>query len=197
MNGPMKEWDALSADWREQSVPAIDVDALRAEATRQGRRLRVVLVLETAFAVLVIAMLAWLARRDPSPVHAWLFGGLAAFLVPYQAYMLWLRRREWREAGLDAAALVEVELRRCDTTEHYWRVGMWGALAIWGVVYGLMMAGLLAGWPRGEVAGLVGATLGNIIVLPLMGLYGLWRCRDARARRRRLLGLRRQLGGLE
>lgn len=197
MNGPMKDWDALSADWREQAVPAIDVEALRAEATRQGRRLRWVLVLETGFAILMVVALAWLAWRDPSPVHAWLFGGIAAFLVPYQAYMLWLRRREWSEAGLDAEALVEVELRRCDTTEHYWRVGMWAALALWGVVYGLMLAGLRGGWAMGEVAGLVGATLGNVIMLPLIGVYGLWRCRDARLRRRRLLVLRRQLRGLE
>ena len=50
MNGPMKDWDAMGSDWRDQAVPTIDVDALRAEATQQGRRLRRTLVLETLLA---------------------------------------------------------------------------------------------------------------------------------------------------
>lgn len=195
MNGPMKDWDAMAADWREQAVPAIDVEALRAEAGQQGRRLRRMLVLETAFAALVVAFVAWIALRPgASTLDTWLFGGLGVFLVPYQAYVLWLRRREWSEAGLDVHALLDVELRRCATTLHYWRVGMWAAVGLWLLVFALLMVGIHAGWPDRDVGGLLGATLGNVVALPLIGLYGLRRSRLARERRERLLGLRAQLG---
>ena len=195
MNGPMKDWDAMAADWREQAVPAIDVDALRAEARQQGRRLRRMLVLETVFAAVVVGFVAWLALRpEAERLDTWLFGGLGAFLVPYQAYVLWLRRREWREDGLGVQALLDVELRRCTTTLHYWRVGMWTAVGLWLAVYAVLVAGMQLGWPAREVASLLGATLGNVIALPLVGLYGLRRSRLARERRERLLGLRAQLG---
>ena len=47
MNGPIKDWDTLGSEWRGQAVPTLDVEALRTEATRQGRRLRLTLVGET------------------------------------------------------------------------------------------------------------------------------------------------------
>lgn len=114
--------------------------------------------------------------------------------MPYQAYVLWLRRREWSEAGLDVHALLDVELRRCATTLHYWRVGMWAAVGLWLLVFALLMVGIHEGWPDRDVGGLLGATLGNVVGLPLIGLYGLRRSRLARERRERLLGLRAQLG---
>lgn len=194
MNGPMKDWDALGSQWREQAVPAIDVDALRDEAGRQGRRLRWTLVAETLLAAFVTLFLGWIALRgDAVPMERWLFGGLALSMIPYQAYVLWRRRHDWSEAGLDAGGLLALELRRCDGTEHYWRFGMWSVLVLWLVVYVVLLAGIQGDWPDRQVSGLLGAVAANVLLVPLIGLYGLWRCRAARARRKRLLALREQL----
>lgn len=196
MNGPMKDWDTLGSQWREQVVPVIDVDALRAEAGRQGRRLRRTLVAETLLAVFALVFLGWIALREGAvPMETWLFGGLALSMIPYQAYVLWRRRHDWSEAGLDAGGLLALELRRCDNTEHYWRFGMWSVLALWLVIYAVLLAGIFGDWPRPQVAGLFGATVANVVMVPAIGLYGLLRCRAARARRQRLLSLREQLGG--
>lgn len=196
MNGPMKDWDALGSQWREQAVPTIDVEALRGEAGRQGRRLRLTLVAETLLAVFVVVFLGWVAlREDAAPMETWLFGGLALSMIPYQAYVLWRRRHDWNEQGLDAGGLLELELRRCDNTEHYWRFGMWSVLVMWTVVYAVLLAGIHGNWPDRQVSGLLGATAVNVVLVPVIGLYGLWRCRGARARRRRLQALREQLRG--
>lgn len=196
MNAPMKDWDALGSDWREQAVPAVDVEALRAEASRQGRRLRRTLVAETAMAVLALVLLGWIAlHEDAAPIERWLFGAMALSMIPYQAYVLWRRRHDWSEAGLDAEALLELELRRCAGTEHYWRFGMWSVLVLWLVFYAVLMAGLHGDWPREQVSGLIGATGSQVVMIPLIGVYGLARCRDARLRRERLLALRGQLRG--
>ena len=81
MNGPMKDWDAMGSDWRGQAVPAIDVEALRAEATQQGRRLRRTIVLETAFAALATLLIGWIAfQPDAEPMETWLFGTLTVLI---------------------------------------------------------------------------------------------------------------------
>jgi hypothetical protein len=196
MNGPMKDWDAMGSDWRGQAVPTIDVDALRAEAAQQGRRLRRMLVLETLFAALTVLLVGWIAfQPDATPMETWLFGGLALLIVPYQAYVLWLRRREWSESGLDVEALVDVESRRCTTTLHYWRLGLWSVLGIWVLVYVVMLMGMQAMWSGDQVGGLVGATLANLVLIPIIGLYGFRRCTLARERLEKLAGLREQLRG--
>ena len=190
-----QDWAALSADWRSQESPGIDVEALRAEATRRGRTLRRVLALEIVFSALVAVMCAYIALQPRADgFERWLFGGLGVFVVVYQAYMVWLRRREWSEAGLDASALLEVELRRCATTLHYWRLGMWLSLAIWVGLFGLWLYALQAGWPDQRVGGLMGGLLANVVLLPALGVYGLWRSRQARARCQRLRALRELLG---
>lgn len=196
MNGPIKDWDSLGSEWREQIVPAVDVEALREEATRQGRRLRWTLVAETALAALATLMLGWIALREGAlPAERWLFGALALSMIPYQGYVLWRRRHDWSEAGLDAEALVELELRRCAGTEHYWRFGMWSVLVFWVLIFAMLMAGLHGDWPIEQVSGLVGALGANLVMIPLIGIYGLARCGGARQRRERLLALRQQLRG--
>ena len=190
MNGAMQEWSALSEDWRGQELPALDIEALRAEATRQGRRLRRVLVLETVFAALVVAWMFSLALRPGADAFEfWLFGGLGAFLVPYQAYFVWMRRREWSEAGLDGEALLALEQRRCRTTRRYWRLGMWMALALWVGLFFLMMSGMRAMWPDAHVGGLFYGLLANLVFMPAMGGYGVWRSNGARDRCARLAEL--------
>ena len=196
MSEAMREWRALSEDWRGQEVPGLDLEALRAEAGRQGRRLRRVLVLETAFAAAAIAFMLWIALRPGADAFEfWLFGGLGLFLVPYQAYFVWMRRREWSVAGLDGEALLDLEQRRCRTTRRYWRIGMWAGVAIWLGLFGLLMVGMEQMWRDAHVGGLLGGLLANVVVIPLMGAYGVWRSNGARDRCARLAELRALLRG--
>lgn len=194
MNGAMQEWSVLSEDWRGQEQSTLDLEALRAEAARQGRRLRRVLVLETVFAALVVVWMFSIALRpDADAFEFWLFGGVGASLVPYQAYFVWMRRREWSEAGLDGEALLALEQRRCLTTQRYWRLGMWAGLVLWAGLFGLMMVGMQAMWRDAHVGGLYYGLLANLVFIPAMGAYGVWRSRGARRRCERLAKLRELL----
>ena len=47
----------------------------------------------------------------------------------------------------------------------------------------------------GVAAILMGGVLANVVVIPLMGLYGVWRSRGARRRRARLQALQAELAG--
>lgn len=194
MNGPMKDWESMGSDWRGQDVPRIDVDALRAEAGRQGRRLRVTLVLETLLAFLVVVVMGWAAlRADAKPIEQWVFGGLALVMVPYQAYVVWLRRREWSEAGLEVDALIDIERRRCITTLHYWRFGMYSVLALWLVLYAALWFAMLWGDSQELVSDLLAMQFGAAFSVPVVGAYGVRRCRLARERCQRLAALEEQL----
>ena len=188
-----KDWDALSAAWQQQDAPAIDVEALRREASRRGRTLRRTVWLETGFTALVVAMCTLIALAPGSDgFERALFGTLAGLMVAYQAYMVWLRRREWSETGLDATALLDLELRRCETTLYYWRFGMWSVLVLWLGLFAFWLWLLAQDGEASRAAGLVGGLYINVLVIPAMGLYGLWRSNQARRRRGRLLALREQ-----
>ena len=190
-----KDWDALSAAWQQQEAPAIDVEALRREAERRGRILRRTVWLESVFTPLVVGACVLIALSvDRHPYERGIFGALALLMTVYQGYMVWLRRREWSEAGLDAAALVELELRRCATTLYYWRFGMWSVLVLWIGLYAFWLAALAQSGPGPRVDGLMGGLYINVLVIPAMGVYGLWRSRQARQRRERLRALREQAG---
>lgn len=194
MNVPMKDWESMGSDWRGQDVPRIDVDALRAEAGRQGRRLRIMLVLETLLAVVTVVFLAWVAlRANAKPVESWVAGSLALFMIPYQAYVVWLRRREWSEAGLGVEALIDIEQRRCTTTLHYWRFGMYSVLGLLLALHAAMWVAMVWGDSAELVHDLLNMQVGAAVTMPFVGLYGVHRCRLARERCQRLAALAEQL----
>jgi hypothetical protein len=189
-----QDWTALAADWRAQETPSIDLDAIRAEAERRGRGLRWVIGIEIAFTALVVlacVIIALAPRSDRAEVL--LFSGLAVALVAYQGLMVWIRRRDLADVGRDALSLVERELHRARTVLRYWRWGMWSSLALWLCIYVLLLFGLSSDWPASRMAGLLGATAANVLVFPAMGLYGWWRCTQARGRLLRFGALREQL----
>lgn len=189
-----QDWTALAADWQRQDTPAIDVEAIRDEAERRSRSLRRVIWLEVAFAVLVVALCVQIALSPRSDsVQTMVFGAMAAFLVVYQALMVWIRRRDLADAGRDALSLVDREIQRARTVLRYWRWGMWSALLLWLGIYALMLHGMAADWPPRRVGGLLGGTVINVLVFPAMGVYGWWRCSQARARLLRFAALRDQL----
>ena len=189
-----QDWSAMAADWQRQDTPAIDVEAIREEAGRRSRGLRRVIWLEVAFAVLVVGVCVQIALSPRSdPVETLIFGAMSVFLVLYQALMVWIRRRDLADAGRDALSLVDREIQRANTVLRYWRGGMWTALLMWLGIYALMLYGMSAGWPERRVGGLLGGTAINVLVFPAMGLYGWWRCSQARARLARFTALRDQL----
>ncbi|KFL37555.1 hypothetical protein [Arenimonas donghaensis] len=186
-----KDWDALSATWQQQATQTIDVEALRREAVRRGRTLRLTVWLETGLTALVVLVCAVVALAPSSDAfERGLFAGLAVLMTAYQAYMVWLRRREWSEAGLDATALLDLELRRCATTLYYWRFGMWSVLGLWLALFGAWLWMIGQPDPNASAEGLMGGLYANVVVIPAIGVYGLWRSRQARRRRERLLALR-------
>jgi hypothetical protein len=189
-----QDWTALAADWRAQETPSIDLDAIRAEAERRGRGLRWIIGIEialTALVVLACVMIALNPRSDR--IEVMLFSGMAVALVAYQGLMVWIRRRDLADVGRDALSLVERELQRATTVLRYWRWGMWSGLALWLCIYVLLLFGLSSDWPASLMAGLLGATAANVLVFPAVGLYGWWRCTQARGRLVRFGALREQL----
>ena len=189
-----QDWQALSDTWRSQATPSIDMDALRREVGRQGRYLRRMLALEVGTTVLLLAFFAWvLLRPDNTLFDQLLFGSGSVVMILYQGYVLWIRRLELSDTGLDAQALLDLEIRRANTTHRYWRVGMWLGLALWLVLYAALLVRLHQGWDKGQVAGLAGGLAANVLVFPLAGLYGYRRCRQASERRVRYQKLLEQL----
>lgn len=191
---PNLDWKSLAEDWQHQPVPGLDMAALRHEVNRRGRALRWVLAGEIALTVVVV-LACGLILLDPGAgrLEQLLFSAMALFLVGYQAFMIRLRMRDLEAPGLDAPALVELEMRRCRTTLGYWRIGMWTAVGLWTVLYAVMLAGAMQDWPLRLVAGLAGGLGINVLLFPLMGLYGVWSCRRARGRLHRYQALREQL----
>jgi hypothetical protein len=189
-----QDWKALAADWQQQDTPTIDVEAIRDEAERRSRGLRRTIVVELGFALLVIVACALIALSPRSDgVETTMFAAMGVFLVVYQALMIWIRRRDLARAGSDALSLVEREIQRAQTVLRYWRWGMWSALVLWLGIYVLLLYGMASDWPLQRVSGLVGGTGVNVVVFPAMGLYGWWRCSQARARLVRFGALREQL----
>lgn len=188
------DWGSLSEAWRSQPAPGIDLDAVRREARQRGRSLRfkfwTEIVTAAVFTVCCAVIVVW---PDSDLFQRLLFGGMGLFLLGYKSFMLWLRRSELSEAGLDVQSLVDLELRRSQSTLHYWRTGMWSAVVLWTVLYVVMMIGISQGWPRHHVSGLAGGLIANILLLPACGVFGLWRCRQERARILRYRDLRDQL----
>lgn len=189
-----QDWQAMARDWQQQPSPALDIEALRLEVERRGRGIRRVVWLEVVSTILVVALCLYIAFA-PGGTRAEMvvFGGLAGGLLVYQSLMVWLRACDGGGTGHDALSLIDLEIRRATTVLRYWRWGMWTALAMWLALYGYFIAGMQLHWEGIRLTGLAGGLGINVVTFPLMGLYGWWRCRQARARLARFRSLRGQL----
>lgn len=191
---PNQDWKSLAETWQHQPVPGLDVAALGREVKRRGKALRWVIVGEIAMTVLVVlACLMILLMPDADLFEQLLFSALGLFLVGYQWFMVRLRVRDLEKPGLDALAMVDLEIRRGLTTLSYWRLGMWTGLGLWVVLYGVVLLGWQLDWSYKRVVGLGGGLAINVVLFPAMGIYGWWRCRRERARLARYHALRDQL----
>lgn len=188
------EWQALGEQWRGQAVDAVDVDALRVQVRRRGRRLRGWLALEIAATALGLGLLGWVALASGAiePAGQGIFAALAASLVAWQGWSLWIRRRQLGLDGLDAAGMLALEIERARTTVRYWRWGMWAGIALWLLVIGAVMIGTAPDSAmRGALSGTSVAI--NAILFGLCGVFAWWCGRRCRARIRVLEALRAQL----
>jgi hypothetical protein len=194
MTQPRNEWQDLAQDWLQQPAPVVDIEALRREVERRGRELRRVVWVEIGGTVLALALCLFIAFAPGSdPAETRVFGGLAAALLVYQSVIIWLRRRDLASDGRDALSLIDLEIRRATTVLRYWRWGMWSALVMWLTLYVYFIASMALGWEGVRLSGLAMGLGLNVVLFPLMGLYGWWSCRRARSRLQRFRSLREQL----
>lgn len=188
------DWQSLAAQWREQPVATIDLAALRVEARSHGRRLQLALAVEVLFTVVLVAYIgrAMLAPELPGRLLG-LFAAVILVLLGYQAWSLWIRRRQLRGPGLDARALLSLEIDRARTSIHYWRYGIWiGVLmlaALWAAVPSMVL-------PQAddELMRVIGGWLGGALATVGCAAFAWWRGRHLRARIARLQALRDELG---
>lgn len=194
MNDLQHDWQSLGEEWRGQDAPGIDIDALRAEAARRGTKLKLALGLEVATSIAVVAALAVIIGGGTEPR---LFNALCVVMtvavVAFQAWSLWIRRRQLRDEGLDAAALLALESERARTSLRYWRYGMWVGLVLWLLTCAV---GVTLAWQAGasELGRLIGGMTGGGIGLVLSALMAWYITRKARARLLQLRALQDELG---
>ena len=143
------DWQRLGEDWRTQPTIAVDIDALRAEVRKRGRRLRVALVNEVIGFALTAALCLWVLASPQRLVAPGLIVGLLVAVFGFQCWSLWIRHQQVRDSGLDATAMVDLEIARARTSLRYWRVSVWLALAMWMALYLFTMLG--GAWEAGDV----------------------------------------------
>lgn len=190
------DWQALGEDWRAQAISAIDIDALRREVHKRGRRLRWALANDLLGFAATIGLSLWamLTGRAGLP-HAVIIT-LIVTLCGFQAWSLWIRRRLVGDSGLSAAAMVELEIARARSSLHYWRVSIWLGVAIWLGLYAFV---LQDGFPLSLDHGVIVArkiivSLGVAATTGLgFALWAWWLGGRTRKRLKRMLSLREAL----
>lgn len=188
--GNGNEWSTLSQAWQAQAVSAVDVEKLRAQTRRRGRRLRWALLGEVLLTLGVLAYLlhvVWpFAKTDG---QRWLLGSMMFITLLNQGWSLWIRRRQLRDEGLDARALLSLNIERTRTSILYWGVGVWVGV--------LMMVALtfapLHVWPAAtteyELGKMAGGWVGGAAASVGCALFAWAYGRRLRARVGRLQGL--------
>jgi hypothetical protein len=190
------DWDALAADWRAQPVTVVDPEALRRDVVRRGRWLRGWLALEIVLAVVTLGICAgatwWVQPPLFSPPA---FLAVAAAVVGFQGWSLWIRRRQIRDVGLDARALLALERSRIDTSLRYWRTNAWVTVALWVALFAMLMAATGVGadeMPMTPRQAALALALNAPLVLAV-AVFAWWWSRRCRARRGRVVALQAEL----
>lgn len=190
------DWLALGEDWRAQPGSTIDVDALRAEVRRRGRRLRWAMAHDFAGFALAMGLCLWVLLSGRAGLTPAVVIGLMGVLGGFQGWSLWSRRRQMGDSGLDARAMVDLEIARARTSLRYWRVSIWLSVAIWLALYVLAMLGVWATDANADAEtahGLAGALIGAGSVGIGFAVWAWWLGRRTRARLLRLHGLRDEM----
>ena len=190
------DWEALGDDWRAQSMGTVDVDALRDEVRRRGRRLRCALISELFGFALAMAVGVWVLRSEPAGMAPAVIIGLLVVLACFQGWSLWIRRRQVRDSGLDARAMVDLEIGRARTSLRYWRVSIWLSMAMWLALYAVAMLGAWVADANADAV-LTHKLARSVVAAGSIGIgfavWAWWLGRRTSARLARLRGLRDEL----
>ena len=190
------DWLALGDDWRAQATGTVDVEALRDEVRRRGRRLRWAILHELAGFAIAMGLWAWVLVTDRAGIPVTVVIGLLVILVGFQGWSLWIRRRQVSDSGLDAKAMVDLEIARARTSLRYWRVSIWLSVAMWLMLYAAAMLGIgMVGTPADAISAdkWAGILVGAGSVGIGFGIWAWWLGRRTSARLLRLRGLRDEL----
>lgn len=195
----MHDWQSLGDEWRGQAVGKVDVEALRTEANRRGGRLRWAMLNEVVMCMVALALCAW-ALRHPARtgLAPTMVIGAMLVLVGFQAWSLWIRRRQLGDSGLDAGAMVALEIERARTSLRYWRVSTWVTAGLWAGLYAAALLDITAPEfrdprPMHPLGTWVGAQVGGAIALLGSALWAWWLGRRNRARLARLRKLQDEM----
>lgn len=195
----MRDWQSLGDEWRGQTVSRVDVNALRAEVDRRGRRLRWAMVNEVVMCIAALALCLWTLRHPgQAGIAPAVVIGAMLVLVGFQCWSLWIRRRQLGDSGLDAGAMVALEIARARTSLRYWQMSTWVALGLWGGLYAVAMLDIISPefrdprpvYPLGKWIGALGA---SAVVLLASALWAWWLGRRNRARLARLSRLQAEI----
>lgn len=177
------DWLALAEDWRSQPSSPLDFDALRREAGRRTRRMLLVLCGEV-FGLLIAAMAAAeFVLRDPGPgIRKWVVSALLAIAFGFTGWTVWARRRLWRDAGLDAAGMVELEIARARNSLRYWRANSVVACLFWLILVALLIAQQSGYFGASDARSGWVAVAVNLPLVLLALVLERWRARNLHAR---------------
>lgn len=193
MNDAEFDWTSLGDEWRAQAASPIDVDRLREEVGKRGRNLRRALLGEIALTMMSVATLVWLiVKADSSDPMLPIFVLLIPVSIGFQGWSLWLRRRQWRDQGLDTAAMLQLDIDRVQAGMRYWRQGTWIGLLLWLGICALTVIGIPGSDPR-HLGGMVGGVIGGAIGLLVSVVTAWFKSRSGQRRLARLRELQRQL----
>ena len=190
------DWAALGDDWRAQATGTIDVEVLRDEVRRRGRRLRWALLHELAGYALAMALGLWVLLSERGGIPAALIIGLLVILTGFQGWSLWIRRRQISDRGLDVRAMIDLEIARARTSLRYWRVSIWLSVAMWLAIYAVaMLGGGITDTQADAVSAekWAGSLIGAGSVGIGFGIWAWWLGRRTHARLVRLQGLHDEL----
>lgn len=193
MNDAEFDWTSLGDEWREQAASPIDVDRLREEVSKRGRSLRRALLGEIAVTVLsVAALIGLIVKAESSDPMLPVFALLIPVSIGFQAWSLWLRRRQWRDQGLDTAAMLQLDIDRVQASMRYWRQGTWIGLLLWLGICALTAIGIPDSDSR-HLSGMVGGVIGGAIGLLVSVVMAWFKSRSGQRRLARLRELQQQL----
>lgn len=119
----LRDW---MADWQAEPEPALEVrDAIRRRVQRKSLRMALAAILETVFALAMLAFVVWSALREPTLINAGAMACLALLILWATGCSLWYLRGTWRPNAETTSAFLDLSILRCQRRLRAVRAGWW------------------------------------------------------------------------